>query len=165
MLTRILLSTLTALLFVAVSVDVIRAQEKLPDGAFTISPDELNWQPMGPSRPTDRLLVEWAFFYRGANHGYRVTMLRIPPNTTGPLCYFGLSCRSDLDEVIRVQSGTLFLAFSERGTRPNRADAKAYGPGSFIVRPAGINKLTFSGDQEVILEATQIRNMTRRPSE
>ena len=50
MLVRVLLSTLTTFLLLAVSAEVMQAQEKLPDGVFTFTPssDEPNWFPAYP---------------------------------------------------------------------------------------------------------------------
>ena len=48
---------------------------------------------------------------------------------------------------------------------PTRAEAKAYGPGSFIVQPAGVTHFTFGGEEEVIIEVTHIRNITGRSAE
>ena len=150
MLVRVLLSTLTTLLMFAVSADVIRAQEKLPDGVFTytFSPDEPNWF--------------WQPIYEGAN-GYSVSLIRFPPDPAGGL-HDNIPSHG-LDEVIRVRSGTLYLAFSADGSVPTRSEAKAYGPGSFIVQPAGVTHFTFGGEEEVILEVTHIRNITDRSAE
>ncbi len=92
MLMRVLLSALTALLFVAVSADAIRAQEKMPDAlTFTPSHDvELTWRP---------------FFHLEAGHHLHrsrsVELVRIPPNKDGwhshPHTY-------NIDQVIRVLS-------------------------------------------------------------
>lgn len=156
MVMRVLLSTLTAFLFLAVSADVIRAQEKLPDGAFTFtsSPDELNWRPF--------FFLERAYIYMGAN-GYSVELIRIPPDKEGPPF---LSHKS-IDTVIRVQSGILYLALRESGrvASGDLIEYSAYGPGSLIVLPVGIRMSYFAGAEEVILEATQVRNIARRPSE
>lgn len=155
MLIRVLLSTLTALLFLAVSPDVIRAQEKLPDGAFTFtsSPDELNWRPF--------FFLERSDIYIGAN-GYSVELVRIPPYKEGPPFL-----THSIDTVIRVQSGTLYLALRESGrvASGDLIEYSAYGPGSLIVLPAGITQRMLAGDDEVILELTQVRNIARRSSE
>ena len=72
MLSRVLLSTLTAILFLAVSSDVIRAEEEFRGGVFTFtsSPDELDWGSF--------FLLERAPVYIGAN-GYSVVLVRIRP--------------------------------------------------------------------------------------
>ncbi len=156
MLTRVLLSTLTTLLLLAVSPDVIRAQEKLPDGAFTFtsSPDELNWRPF--------FLLELASVYKGAN-GYSIDLVRIPPNKEGP----PFLNHKGIDRVLRVQSGTLYLALRESGrvASGDLIEYSAYGPGSLLVLPAGIRTTYFAGDEEVILEATYVRDIARRSSE
>ena len=147
MLVRVLLSTLTTFLLLAVSAEVIQAQEKLPDGVFTFtpSPDESNWF--------------WRRVYEGVN-GYTVSLIRFPPDPDGRL-HDNIPSHG-LDEVIRVQSGTLYMAFSADGSVPTRAEAKAYGPGSFIVQPADVTHFTFGGEEEVILEVTHIRNIANR---
>ncbi len=153
MLMRVLLSTLTALLFLAVSADVIRAQEKHPVRAFTFTPsqDKLDWRPF--------YNVELATVYKGAN-GYSVGLIRIPPDKE----VFPYSLTSD--EVIRVQSGTLYLAFSEVVcTAPGLIEYKAYGPGSFIVLPAGFTRYLLGGEKEAILEVTHVRKIVHRSSE
>ncbi len=149
MLLRVLLSTLTTLLWLAASSVVIQAQE-LPDGVFTFAfaPDESNWF--------------WKPVYEGAN-GYSVSLIRFPPDPDGGL-HDNIPSHG-LDEVIRVQSGTLHLAFTADGSVPTRAEAKAYGPGSFIVQPAGIEHFIFGGEEEVIVEVTHIRNIANRSSE
>ena len=147
MLVRVLLSTLTTFLLLAVSAEVMQAQEKLPDGVFTFTPssDEPNWF--------------WQRVYEGAN-GYTVSLIRFPPDPDGRL-HDNIPSHG-LDEVIRVQSGTLYMAFSLDGSVPTRAEAKAYGPGSFIVQPADVTHFTFGGEEEVILEVTHIRNIANR---
>ena len=147
---RVLLSTLTTVLLLAVSVNIVHAQEELPDGVFTFtfSPDEPNWF--------------WQRVYSGAN-GYEVSLIRFPPDPDGGL-HDNIPSHG-LDEVIRVQSGTLYVAFSADGRVPTRAEAKAYGPGSFIVQPAGIEHFVFGGEEEVIVEVTHIRNIANRSSE
>ena len=150
MLVRVLLSTLTTFLLLAVSAEVMQAKEKLPDGVFTFTPslDEPNWF--------------WQRVYEGAN-GYTVSLIRFPPDPDGRL-HDNIPSHG-LDEVIRVQSGTLYMAFSADGSVPTRAEAKAYGPGSFIVQPADVTHFTFGGEEEVILEVTHIRNIANRSSE
>ena len=147
---RVLLSTLTTFLWLAVSADVIQAQVELPDGVvtFTFSPDETNWF--------------WRPVYEGAN-GYSVSLVRFPPDPDGGL-HDNIPSHG-LDEVIRVQSGILYLAFSADGSVPTRAEAKAYGPGSFIVQPAGVTHFTFGGEEEVIPEVTHVRNIANLSSE
>ena len=56
-------------------------------------------------------------------------------------------------EVVRVQSGTMYLALGEELTRES---AVAYGPGSFIVYPAGTTSRMFTGDEEVVVEVTHL---------
>ena len=75
----------------------------------------------------------WQRVYEGAN-GYTVSLIRFPPDPDGRL-HDNIPSHG-LDEVIRVQSGTLYMAFSADGSVPTHAEAKAYGPGSFIVQPA-----------------------------
>ena len=138
MLMRVLLSTLTALLILAVSPDVIRAQEGLPHGAFAYksSPDELTWRPF--------FFVQWATVYRGPND-YAVDLLRLPADRETPpnLWHFLVSptiglhspyvAETDpfhnhaIDAVMRVQSGTLYLAFSKPG-KAARGELIAYTP-------------------------------------
>ena len=150
MLLRVPLFTLTTFLWLAVSSVVIQAQERLPDGVFTFAyaPDESNWF--------------WKPVYEGAN-GYSVSLIRFPPDPGGAL-HDNIPSHG-LDEVIRVLSGTLYLAFSADGSVPTRAEAKAYGPGSFIVQPVGVTHFTFGGEEEVILEVTHIRNIADRSPE
>ncbi len=163
MLIRVLLSTLTALLFLAVSADVIRAQEKLPDGVFVISPDELNWQKIVP-------LNETAQVYSGVNGDYRILRIRVPPNTNGrkhthyvlPPPASGVPV---IDMVMRVQSGTIYFVFRDYVGPMRRADAKAYGPGSLIVQPGGVAGRFFTGDEEVIVEITHLPKISHRSSE
>ena len=149
---RVVRSTLTALLLPAALPSVIQAQGKLPDGAFTFIPstDELNWRPLGA--------LEVASVYMGAN-GYSVRLYRLPPNKIGPPVMF------PIDEVIRVQSGTLYFAFSKDRSAPRQTAARAYGPGSLILLPAGVTGQLFGGDDEVIFEATRVQNIARRSSE
>ena len=175
MLIRVLLSTLATFLFLAGSAEVIRAAEKLPGGAFTFtsSPDEVNWRPF--------FLVERATVYRGVN-GYAVDLIRIPPDkevvpNVSLAHLVGLKAqyveetggynRQATDAVMRVQSGTLYLALSEVGNTPSGdlIEYYPYGSGSVIVIPAGITLRMFAGDEEVVIEVTHIRNMTRRSSE
>ncbi len=156
MLIRVLLSTLTTFLFLAVSPDVIRAQENLPDGVFTFtsSPNELNWRSL--------FSLERATVYKGAN-GYSIDLVRIPPDKEGP----PFLTHKSIDTVIRVQSGTLYLALRKSGrvASGDLIEYSAYGPGSLIVLPVGVRAAYFAGAEEVILEATHIRNIARRPSE
>ena len=56
-------------------------------------------------------------------------------------------------EVVRVQSGTMYLAFGED---LSREASVAYGPGSFIVHPAGTTSRMFTGDEEVVVEVTHL---------
>ena len=140
---RALLITLSALLLLAVLPQAIRAQAQLPDGVLTISVDEINWKesPVG---------WEIAVLYGDiASDDYSVARLRMPPNWDGPVHNHE---RTEL-EVIRVQSGTLYLAIGE--TR-SRAAAKAYGPGSFILYPAGTTTRMFTGDDGVVVEVTHL---------
>lgn len=171
MLSRVLLSSLATFLFLAVSADVIQAQEKLPDGAFTFtsSPDERTWRPF--------FFVQWAKVYRGPN-GYAVDLIRIPPDKEVPPNFwhylvspkYGLRDRlvgetgthdgPSVDVVMRVQSGTLYLAFSKVGAASGDLIAYyPYGPSSVIGIPAGITPRMFAGDEEVVIELTLPRNI------
>ena len=170
MLSRFLLSALLALLVLAVSADVVRAQEGLPDGAFAykFSPDELTWRPF--------FFVQWATVYRGPN-GYAIDLLRIPPDKEVKpnvnLAHLvglkpqyeedetGAYNRKAIDTVVRVQSGTLYLALSEVGSTVSGdlIEYYPYGPGSVIVIPAGITQRMLAGGEEVVIEVTHPRNI------
>jgi quercetin dioxygenase-like cupin family protein len=140
---RVLISTLPALLLLAVARDVIRAQEQHADTVLALSTDELDWQesPVG---------WEMAVLYGDIkSNDYSVMLLRMRPNWDGPSHTHE---RTEL-EIVRVQSGTMYLAFDED---LSRGAAKAYGPGSFIVYPAGTRLRMFTGDEEVIVEVTHL---------
>ena len=61
---------------------------------------------------------------------------------------------------MRIQSGTLYLAFSEASTVSGDLIAYyPYGPGSAIVLPAGVKPRMFAGGEEVVIEVTHPRNI------
>ena len=163
------LSILSALPFLVVSPDVTRAQEGLPDGAstFTSSPDEVVWRPF--------FFAEVATVYRGAN-GYAVDLIRIQPDKeilpnvslahlVGLHAPYGEEAGTDrrhaINAVIRVQTGTLYLALSEAGATVSGhlVEYYPYGPGSVIVLPAGIKQRMFAGGEGVVLEVTHPQNI------
>ena len=80
---------------------------------------------------------------------YSVVRLRMQPNWDAPA---HTHVRTEL-EVVRVQSGTMYLAFGED---LSREASVAYGPGSFIVHPAGTTSRMFTGDEEVVVEVTHL---------
>ncbi len=138
---RVVLSTLAVLLLLSVSPDFTRAQAQLPDGVVALTVDELDWQdsPVG---------WQMAVLYGDIrSNDYSVVRLKMRPNWDAPPHTHE---RTEL-EVVRVRSGTMYLAF---GVDLSRATAKAYGPGSFIVYPAGTTSRMFTGDAEVIVEVT-----------
>jgi len=149
---RVVLSTLAILLSLSVSPDVIRAQTQLPDGVLALTADEPGWQdsPVG---------WQLAVLYGDiTSNDYSVVRLKMRPNWDAPP---HTHKRTEL-EVVRVRSGTMYLAFGEDLTR---AAAKAYGPGSFIVYPAGTTSRMFTGDEEVIVEVTHLPVCERKGSE
>lgn len=172
MLARVYLTALSALLVLAVPSGVIRAQEGLPDGAFAYksSPDELTWRPF--------FFVQWATVYRGPN-GYAVDLLRLPADKETPpnLWHFLVSSTTGLhspyvaetdpfhnhaiDAVMRIQSGTLYLAFSTPGkaARGELIAYHPYGPGSIIGVPTDIEPRMFAGGEDVVIEVTHPRNI------
>ena len=165
---RVFASVLASFLLLAASADVIHAQEKLPGGAFTFtsSPDERTWRPF--------FHVELATVYRGTN-GYAVDLIRIPPDkeffpyslahAVGLKPQYedetGAYNRQAINAVVRVQTGTLYLALSEskRLKGDGLIEYYPYGPGSVIVTPAGITQRMLAGDEEVVLEVTHPRNI------
>ena len=158
---RVLLSTLTAILLLTISPDVIRAQENLPDGMFVISPDELIWQKIN-------LTNETAQVYSGVNGDYTIVRIRVPPNTNGRKHTHFPSVQGSpdvVDMVLRVQSGTVYFIFREDVGPMRRADAKAYGPGSLIVQPGGVTGRFFTSDEEVVMEITHLPKISHRSSE
>ncbi len=80
---------------------------------------------------------------------YSVVRLKMPANWDAPPHTHE---RTEF-EVIRVYSGTMFLALGED---LSRGSAKPYGPGSFIVYPAGTTSRMFTGDEEVVVEVTHL---------
>ncbi len=140
---RVVLSTLAVLFLLSVSPDFIRARAQLPDGVVVLTVDELDWRdsPVG---------WQLAVLYGDiTSNDYSVVRLKMRPNWDAPPHTHE---RTEL-EVVRVQSGTMYLAFGEDRSR---AAAKAYGPGSFIVYPAGTRLRMFTGDEEVIVEVTHL---------
>ena len=119
-----------------------QAQQLVP-GVFAIHAEEVAWQesPVG---------WEMAVLYGDmSSNDYSVVRLRMHPNWDAPAHTHE---RTEL-EVVRVLSGTMHLAFGEESTRE---DSAAYGPGSFVVYPAGTTSRMFTGDEEVIVEVTHL---------
>jgi mannose-6-phosphate isomerase-like protein (cupin superfamily) len=117
--------------------------QQLLSGVLAIHAEEIAWQesPVG---------WEMAVLYGDiSGNDYSVVRLRMRPNWDAPAHTHE---RTEL-EVVRVLSGTMHLAFGEA---PKREDAVAYGPGSFIVYPAGTTSRMFTGDGEVIVEVTHL---------
>ena len=140
---RTVLSTLAALLLLSVSPDVLRAQVQLPVGVLSLTAEELDWQ---DSPAGWQLAVLYGDI---TSNEYSVVRIKMRPNWDAPPHTHE---RTEL-EVVRVRSGTMYLAFGEDLTR---AVAKAYGPGSFIVYPAGTTSRMFTSDEEVIVEVTHL---------
>lgn len=119
-----------------------QAQQLVP-GVLALHAEEVAWQesPVG---------WEMAVLYGDmSSNDYSVVRLRMRPNWDAPAHTHE---RTEL-EVVRVLSGTMHLAFGEGSTRE---DAAAYGPGSFVVYPAGTTSRMFTGDEEVIVEVTHL---------
>ena len=120
-----------------------RAQVQTPQGVLTLAPDEFEWQdsPVG---------WQMAVLYGDLRSSdYSVVRLRMPANWDAPPHTHE---RTEL-EVLRVYSGTMYLTFDED---LSRATATPYGPGSFIVYPAGTTSRIFTGDEEVVVEVTHL---------
>ena len=140
---RVVLSTLAVLLLLSVSPDFLRVRAHLPDGILALTVDELDWRdsPVG---------WQMAVLYGDIrSNDCSVVRLKMRPNWDAPPHTHE---RTEL-EVVRVRSGTMYLAFGED---PSRGAARAYGPGSFIVYPAGTTSRMFAGDEEVIVEVTHL---------
>ena len=148
---RVVLSTLAVFLVLSVSPDFIRGQAQLPDGILALAVDELDWQdcPVG---------WQMAVLYGDIrSNDYSVVRLKMRPNWDAPPHTHE---RTEL-EVVRVRSGTMYLAFGED---LSRGAVRAYGPGSFIVYPAGTTSRMFTGDEEVIVEVTKLPVCERNES-
>ncbi len=122
---------------------IARAQAPLPEGVLALTTEQFQWQdsPVG---------WEMAVLYGDMrSNDYSVVRLRMPRNWDAPAHTHE---RTQL-EVVRVLSGTMLLAFGEFLTREA---ATAYGPGSFIVYPAGTTSRMFTRDEEVLVEVTHL---------
>ena len=148
---RVVLSTLAVLLLLSVSPDFIRVRAQLPDGILALTADELDWRdsPVGWQRAVLSGDIR--------SNDYAVLRLKMRPNWDGPPHTHE---RTEL-EVVRVRSGTMYLAFGED---LSRGAARAYGQGSFIVYPAGTASRMFTGDEEVIVEVTHLPVCERNES-
>ena len=139
---RIHLGTALLLFAWAITPHTTQAQQ-LPPGVLAFQAEEITWQesPVG---------WEMAVPYGDmTSSDYSVVRLRMQPNWDAPA---HTHQRTEL-EVVRVQSGTMYLAF---GADLSREASVAYGPGSFIVYPAGTTSRMFAGDEEVVVEVTHL---------
>ena len=145
---RIRVLSFFPLLVLATAPQATRAQSQLPEGVVALTTEQFEWQdsPVG---------WEMAVVYgdMGSND-YSVVRLRLPRNWDAPSHTHE---RTEL-EIVRVISGTMLLAFGED---PTRGAAVAYGPGSFIVYPAGTTSRMFTRDEVVIVEVTHLPVRTR----
>ncbi len=122
---------------------IARAQAPLPEGVLALAAEQFKWQdsPVG---------WQMAVLYGDMrSNDYSVVRLRMPRNWDAPAHTHE---RTQL-KVVRVLSGTMLLAFGEFLTREA---ATAYGPGSFIVYPAGTTSRMFTRDEEVLVEVTHL---------
>ncbi len=129
-----------------------RAHSQVPEGVVALTVEQFEWQ----ASP-----VGWemaVLFGDMRSSDYSVVRLRMQPNWDAPSHTHE---RTEL-EVVRVISGTMWLAFGEDSTR---GMAAAYGPGSFIVYPAGTTSRMFTGDEVVIAEVTHLPLQSGRRSE
>ena len=139
---RIHLGTTLLLLTCALTPRVTPAQQ-LPPGVLALQADDITWQ----ESPVGWRMAE--LYGDMTSNAYSVVRLRMQPDWDAPP---HTHQRTEL-EVVRVQSGTMYLAF---GGELTREAAVAYGPGSFIVYPAGTTSRMFTGDEEVIVEVTHL---------
>ena len=120
-----------------------QARSQVPEGVVALTTEQFEWQdsPIG---------WEMAVLFGDMrSNDYSVVRLRMPPNWDAPPHTHE---RTEL-EVVRVIAGTMLLAFGEDTTR---GTAVAYGPGSFIVYPAGTTSRMFTRDEVVIAEVTHL---------
>ena len=132
-----------SLLVIAIAPQASRAQSQVPEGVVALTTEELEWHdsPAG---------WEMTVLYGDMrSNDYAVVRLRLPRNWDAPSHTHE---RTEL-EVVRVLSGTMLLAFGED---PTRGAALGYGPGSFIVYPAGTTSRMFTRDEVVIVEVTHL---------
>ncbi len=141
---RVRVLSLFPLVILATAVaQATRAQSQVPEGVVALTTEQFDWQdsPVG---------WEMAVLYGDMrSNDYSVVRLRLPRNWDAPSHTHE---RTEL-EVVRVLSGTMLLAFGEDATR---GVALAYGPGSFIVYPAGTTSRMFTRDEVVVVEVTHL---------
>ena len=140
---QIRIPSLFPLLVLAITPHLAQAQVEVQQGIVTLTTGQFEWQdsPVG---------WEMAVLYGDMqSNGYSVVRLRLPRNWDAPS---HTHKRTEL-EVLRVLSGTMLLAFGEDLTRDT---AVAYGPGSFIVYPAGTTSRMFTPDEVVVVEVTHL---------
>ena len=129
-----------------------QARSQVPEGVVALTTEQFEWQdsPVG---------WEMAVLFGDMrSNDYSVVRLRLPPNWDAPS---HMHQRTEL-EVVRVIEGTMLLAFGEDSTR---GTAAAYGPGSFIVYPAGTTSRMFTGDEVMIVEVTHLPLQTAQQPE
>ncbi len=139
---RIHLGTAILLFSWAITPGAAQAQ-RLPPGVLALQADDISWQ----ESPVGWRMAE--LYGDMTGNDYSVVRLRMQPNWDAPA---HTHVRTEL-EVVRVQSGTMYLAFGED---LSREASVAYGPGSFIVYPAGTTSRMFTGDEEVVVEVTHL---------
>ncbi len=134
---RTILSALSILFLIALSPGIVRAQTKPPADVIALHPEQLEWQ------QTEEGYAMTVLYGDPSGEGHYAIRFMLPPKWEGrPHTHGGA-------EIVTVHSGTLQLAYGED---LSREAAKAFGPGSFIVLPAGTRMRGFTGDEDVIVD-------------
>ena len=134
---RAVVFTFVILLFLALSPQVAQAQAQPSAAVVAVAAEQVDWQETEDGR-------QMALLYGDpSSEGHFVIRLKLPANWEGRPHTHGV------DEFVSVHSGTAFLAYGE-----DLSDeaAKSFGPGSYIVLPAGTKMRGFTGEDEVVVD-------------
>ncbi len=134
---RAVVFSFVILLFLTLSPQVVQAQEQPSAAVVAVAAEQVDWE------ETEQGFLRAVLYGDLSSEGHYVMRLKLPPNFEGrPHTHGGT-------EIVSVQSGTLLLAYGEN---LSHEAANSFGPGSFVVLPAGTKMRGFTGEDEVVLE-------------